>query len=393
MANEIEFSVMGTNAEHIKPLAKQFRNETGIRVRLRELAWDTAWSDLIKVALYSDGPDVSEIGSTWLGDLVAMNALVPLTRDELVRIGMPASFLAPAWQGAHLAQQPEVWALPWFIGARLVFYRRSLLARAGLDPDHAFTTAGQFEKTLAQLQEAEVPVPWTVPTGLTHTTFLNVASWVWAAGGEFVTPDAKQTLFSQPEAQRGVSDYFALARFLAEPVRHLNGLEPDAQFLLHADTAVTLSGSWLFEQASAELRKDLGVALPPGASFVGGSYLVRWKHSAEPDAALEWIRFLLRTASQIQYVPRVGLLPVTRDALAQPPYVNDPFWQTTLRGVQTGRAFTVTRSWGLMEDRLVNAFAALWRQILADPALDLAAAIRKQLEPLAKRLDLVLGQT
>lgn len=76
MTSEIEFSIMdSSNLPAIETLLAQFEAETHIHVNVRTLEWDTAWSDLVKVAIYGDGPDVSEIGSTWLGDLVAMNAV------------------------------------------------------------------------------------------------------------------------------------------------------------------------------------------------------------------------------------------------------------------------------------------------------------------------------
>lgn len=62
-------------------------SEYHIHIRLRRLAWDTAWSDLVKVALYGDGPDVSEIGSTWLGDLGAMNALRLFDKADITMFG------------------------------------------------------------------------------------------------------------------------------------------------------------------------------------------------------------------------------------------------------------------------------------------------------------------
>ena len=62
-----------------------------------------------------------------------------------------------------------------------------------------------------------------------------------------------------------------------------------------------------------------------------------------------------------------------------------------IRGLKTGRSFPVTRSWGLMEDRLTRELKALWDEVLADPALDIESAIARHLEPLAMRLDLVLG--
>ena len=35
------------------------------------------------------------------------------------------------------------------------------------------------------------------------------------------------------------------------------------------------------------LADMVGVALPPGATFVGGSHLVVWKHSQQPEAVLQ----------------------------------------------------------------------------------------------------------
>lgn len=384
---------MAPNTAGIQPLLDRFHAETGIRVRLRLLSWDNGWSDLIKVALYGDGPDISEIGSTWIGDLVAMEALRGFDAESISNLGGASYFLPASWRYTHLIRDNAVWAIPWFTGARLMFYRRSLFERAEIDPDRAFSNAASFEETLKRLQACQVGVPWTVPTGVTHTTFLNIASWIWGAGGDFVTPDGKRTMFAQPAALQGVRSYFALGKYLPVRVRHLNALQPDGQFLNDAETAVTMSGSWLFQAASASLLEDLGAALPPGPSFVGGSYLGIWKHSTRAEHARRLIHFLTRPPAQIEYSQVVGLLPVVPAALDEPPYSTNPVWQTVVRGLKSGRAFPVTRSWGLMEDRLVNALAGLWRDVLNDPSgVDLDAAMARRLEPLAQRLDLVLGQ-
>ena len=392
MNQELEFSIMADSSTGIQPLLDQFEAEQHIHVRLRLLSWDTAWSDLVKVALYNDGPDVSEIGTTWLGDLVAMDALRPFDAVDVARIGKPTMFLPTAWRLVQLIDGPETWAIPWLIGARLLFYRRRWLRRAGLDETTAFQTAAQFERTLAKLKAQGVAVPWTVPTGVTHTTLLNVASWVWGAGGNFVTPDGKRTRFNQPAAHAGLRAYFALGRYLAPGVQHLSGLEPDAYFLQHDDTALTMSGTWLFNQAAPALKAQLGVALPPGVAFVGGSHLIVWKHTRREDAALKLIHFLLQTSAQVSYGLHIGLLPVQLGTLATAPFATEPLWQTAIRGLKTGRSFPVTRSWGLMEDRLTTELGAMWAEVLAKPDLDLDEMITRRLTPLAERLDLVAAQ-
>jgi multiple sugar transport system substrate-binding protein len=383
---------MVSDGGKIHPLLEQFQAEQHLSVQLHRLSFDTGWSELVKFALYNDGPDLSEIGSAWVGDLVAMNALHPLNAAEIKALGGPAAFVPSAWRGGMLAGSPQLWAVPWTTGARLLFYRRDLLQRAGVPEATAFQTTEHLAHTLNRLEAAGVKLPWTVPTSLTHTTLLNAASWVWEAGGDFLTPDGRQTLFNHPAARAGLRAYFELGHFLGAEAQGRTASDSDKLFLFADDVGVTLSGPWLFGAERAQEIKDLGVALPPGASYVGGSYLVVWGHSRKKEAALKLIEFLTRREAQVNFSQAVGLLPARLEALASPPFSTDPFWQMAVNGLHTGRSFPVTRSWGLAEDRLTKALSGLWDEFLANPQVDLESALAQRLEPLAKRLDLILSQ-
>jgi multiple sugar transport system substrate-binding protein len=391
MAEEIEFSIMAPSAEGIRPLLEQFEVESGIRVRLRLMSWDSAWEGLVRAALYNDGPDVSEVGTTWIGDLVGMNALRPFNAAEVAAVGKAAAFSPSTWQSAMQYGDTRVWSIPWLAGARLIYYRPALFERAGIDPGTAFRSGEQLEETISRLKSAGIPVPWTVPTGFTHTTLLNIASWVWAAGGEFISADGRSIRFMEPAALEGMRAYFRLGRYLAPEVRFLNRLEPDVLFLENAETAVTISGPWLFCEARGRIaeggRARMAVALPPGAPFVGGSNLVIWKYSRQAEAAVKWIRFLTRTASQVSYCQHIGLLPARAEALERPPFSSDPFWQIANRGLEAGRTFPVIRLWGLVEDRLTTVFSGVWAEVLASPELDPLVPLRKHLAPVAERLE------
>jgi multiple sugar transport system substrate-binding protein len=251
-----------------------------------------------------------------------------------------------------------------------------------------------LDGVLARLQSQKVGMPWMVPTGLTHTTLLNVASWVWAKGGEFISPDGTHTLFNAPAARAGMRAYFMLGRHLTPATRHLSRNQPDQHFLHNPQVAMIMSGPWVFQDARKQWPNraaDLGVALPPGPSFVGGSYLVVWKHSRNVDSALQLIRFLTGVRAQVSYAQAVGLLPVRQAALKESPFAGDPFWQWVVRGVQTGRSLPVTRSWGLVEYRLTAAFTAIWGAVLAEPTRDPGSILDEHLRPLAQRLDPVLS--
>jgi multiple sugar transport system substrate-binding protein len=392
MLPELEFSIQAPAAEIMQPLLDEFEAKHHIHVKLRLRTWDAAWSELVKVALYNDGPDLSEVGSTWLGDLMAMSALHTFTSAEIAQIGKAARFLPGAWQSCQQPDQPEVWAIPWLVGARLILYRRDLLLRAGVDEDTAFATAENFEHTLHQLQEHHIPTPWIVPTVHTHTTLLNAASWVWAAGGDFISPDGRRVLIAQHQAIVGLRNYFALGRYIPPALRQIGALQPDTHFLQHDDTAAAVGGPWMFNFLTGEARDNVGLALPLDAPLLGGSHLVIWKHSRKLDAALKLIQFLTQTDMQVSYARRVGLLPAVLEAMHEEPFTTDRLWRSAVQAVKASRPVPITRSWGLMEDRLATEFAAVWLDFFDNPQIDLVTVLQRRLEPLATRLEQVLAQ-
>ena len=54
-----------------------------VPINITELSWVTAWSDLVRIASYKDGAEISEVGSTCVGSFVGMEALRPYTASEI----------------------------------------------------------------------------------------------------------------------------------------------------------------------------------------------------------------------------------------------------------------------------------------------------------------------
>ncbi len=392
---ELELSIMahGTNPiGDLQPILDEFGIQHGCPIRVKALSWETAWAELVKVALYNTGPDVSEVGSNWVSNLMAMNALHPFHLTELAVIDNPASFLPMAWQTGVVVGNKNRWAIPWLADTRVIYYRRSLLEKAGIDEQSAFQTQSQLEQTLARLQASGVAVPWVVPTLRTPNTLHNLASWVWGAGGDFISADAKRTLFARAPARAGIRAYFDLHRYLAPAARHLDARQSDGLYL-QGQAAVTISGPWqiLPNQGQSDVIADTGAALPPGISFVGGSNLVIWEHTHHLKQAVRLVRFLTSPQVQSTYCPQVGLLPVRLNVLGEPPFTDQPNLQVMESGLRNGRSFPSFSLWGLIEDALIAALTQLWADVLADPHLDLETSIAERLEPIGRQLDMVLA--
>lgn len=396
----IELSVMDhgvgfTNA--LRALLDQFEAAQHVEVRLRVLSWSEGWPELVKVALYSDGPHISEVGSTWINEFVSMNALRPFIGTEIVRLGGAAQFLSSAWQtgmaGGHAQRGIMSWAIPWLADTRLIYYRRDRLERAGVDPATAFQSPPAMLNTLAALQAAGEPMPIVLPTRRVRNTLHNLACWLWGAGGDFVTPDLKRTAFALPQAKAGIYSYFELGRYLSPEARNLDEDQSEAVFA-QGRAAVTLSGTWLRMMSdwnAPAVSVNVAQALPPGVLFIGGSHLVVWKHTRQVDPALALVRYLIGADAQAAIARQSGQLPTRLDVFALDAFSHDPFYQMVGQSLQTGRTFPSFALWGLVENKLTDAAADIWADILAAPATDIHAIVDRRLDEVADRLNSTLA--
>ncbi len=381
-------------ADDLRAVLARFEAEHNVTVKVRVFTWETGWVETMKFALYGHGPDVSEIGSTWVGTLAATNAVRPFGIREIAASGGRYAYLHPSWQSGYLPGKPEMWAMPWLSNARFVFYRRDVLKHAHLDETAAFRTPQQFAQTLAQLQQAGVGVPLVIPTCNTLNSLHTAAMWVWGAGGNFVDLESKHTLFNRPEARSGLRDYFDLHRYLAPAAQALDTEQSDALFL-RGEAAVTISDpgllNTLVHAPTAAHISQIATALPPGVPFVGGSNLVVWRHSRNAKLAVELIRFLTAQPQQIAYSPRARSLPVRLDALNGRPFATETLYKPAAEALKLGRSYPTSRLWGLLEEKIIGELNQIWDELRANPALDLDRALDDHLLPLASRLDMILA--
>lgn len=393
---EIEFSVMYHSphaTQQLRELLSEFEQQTKIHVRLKTLNWADAWTDLIRVALYNDGPDVSEIGNTWVSDLARMNALRPFAPPDLRNLGGPQAFLASLWQTVSVIGKPQIWAIPWLADTRILYYRQDLLSEAGIDPATAFADHLALENTLQRLQEAGIEAPWVVPSGQTRMTIHHVASWVWGADGHFLSEDGRQALIGEPAALQGMQQYFSLARYLAPIARHLDDTQSDSLYWI-GKAAVTLSGPWLLREQAIpeEVLANSAFVAPPGVPFVGGSHLVLWRHSSKTRAALQLIKFLNSPEVQIRYSQEIGLFPTSLEALADQRITNNAQTRALVDRIQNGRSFRSVPLWGMLESRISDSFSNLWREILQSDPQASDRLVTEYMVPLSRRLSRNLQQ-
>jgi len=380
---EITFSIFNHGpkaSSQMTTLLKQFEQQENIRVRLEMIPWSMGWQRLVEVGLYHVGPDVSEVGSTWVMDLVRMNALRPFSKPEADEITHGKLYFEAAWSGG-IGPDQTIWAMPMGGDARVAFFRQDLLAEAGLEAEKAFANQTRLENTLAVLEKSTGLPPLALPTGRSRNNIHILASWIWGLGGDFLASDGQSIAFDSPAAMEGFKAYFSLGRFLNK--QRMEEYESDAAFL-QGRIPVTISGYWILHETKAEIvAKHLGVTSMPGIPFVGGQHLVLWKHSRKAEAALRLIHFLNRDASRQALHPHFGL-PTAKNEWEGAPF-NQPEYTTFAQALHHGRSFSTSQLWGLVEKRLADLLSEVWAEVILHPDR-VDTIVENQIGTLAKRL-------
>ena len=388
-----------TATSRLQAEMEHFRKDKGQSVNLLRFDWNNIWRELVNVGIYRQGPDLAEIGSTWLESLVAMQSLTPFSTHDIFQIGGKEIFFPVAWQNVSISNQKTVWGIPFRADARVIFYWKDLFENASVDASKAFSTPEEMITSFTKLQEKGIAA-WIAPTNNTHNTVYNIASWIWGAGGDFLSPNGKLTEFGSSAFCHGAQAYFDLLRFMPQQSSPFTD-DDTLQLFFERKGAAMIAGPWLINslRMQKELEKwipHLGIGLLPGPSFIGGTILVIWKHSKHPHEALDLIARLASLEFQAEYCQISGLLPVRQDLWTEKFINNQEYLLIFNQALRTGRALPPTALWGIIEDRLSKTFGAIWQDLYAlnipgKSTKALGGIISRHFETLSTRLDITLS--
>jgi multiple sugar transport system substrate-binding protein len=327
-AGPLRFWAMGREGEVVGELLRDFEHEhPGLAVRVEQLPWTAAHEKLLTAFAGDATPDVAQLGNTWIAELAALGALEPLQPwlDEMHddRIAR-ADYFDGIWRTNEV--DGTLYGLPWYVDTRLLFYRRDLFARAGIDvmPD----TWDGFSRALDALQRAGTPHPLLLPTA----EFEPLLALALQQDEPLLRDGGRYGNFRSAGFRRALGYY--MAQFANGHAPSVSGGEIANlwQEFGRGSFAAFISGPWnigeLDRRLPAALRASWATApLPgptgPGASTAGGSSLVVFRRSPRRADAMRLLAYLSRPAVQLRFHALTGDLPPRRSAWALPPLAGD----------------------------------------------------------------------
>jgi multiple sugar transport system substrate-binding protein len=352
-----------------------------IQVEAQQVSWAEAFLRIQTAVQGGEGPDVTQLGTTWVPGFTAMGGLREYTPQEVAAVGGETAFSAATWSTRGVAGTEVVSSIPWFSDVRALAYRSDVLAKVNLSPEMAFADMTSFEKSLRTIKESNPDIaPFVHPGRNDWNVWQNTAMFIWAYGGELLTPDGKTAAFNSPEAVAGISHFYSLygKGLTAVDTLELNSSQTEERFGQGlAATVITGSyvissartpaeqGGWLSDDAKANLA-FAPIPTGPGGqyTFVGGSNLAILKSSKHQDAALKWVNFLLSYDSQVRYGQAIGMLPATLTGRSDPAFANDPLYSTLGKIALTGKTAPPIAQWGQVEPALQEGLVAMWDDVV-----------------------------
>jgi multiple sugar transport system substrate-binding protein len=364
----------------IKAEAARFHQlHPNITVRATLMDWGPALTKFVTSAASGLGPDVTQLGTTWVGGISAAGALRPFSAADLKGLGGRSAFLPASWTATHMAGTATITAVPWFLDSRALFYRTDVLRRLRLDPVTAFATWDSFTKTLAAIKADGAVTPLGQAGSKDWNLVHNMAPFVWGGGGGLLSKDGTTPLVGTPATFTGVDYYQRLVALYGS--RALMAMDTDqaATAFAAGSTAVTILSADAVKRYrdtpnQPGLRAGWSTSpLPAGPAgrftFLGGSNLGIWKSSRHPGAAYEWVKFLTSQESQHRYAAgTASMWPARPTAVAGSAMASDPAYRAFAQGLVYGQQYPAVAAW-------IDIEAALWRDFSG--ILDTIAATGK----------------
>jgi multiple sugar transport system substrate-binding protein len=352
----------------LQELIAEFERRSGCRVELTELSWNEGKAKLLAAFNSGTAPDVVELGSDWVAQFSSAGVLWELPRDSIRPERFVEFALAPAyWKG-------RLYAVPWVVDTRVLFYHRGLLQRAGL-PDRAPRTWAELEQFAERIHAPEQGVYGCGVNGAdAHRLYKKVLPLLWSFGADILDSSGMPVL-ETPQAVAALGQYLRLARVgLVETQRQLDAL------FLQGKLGLWVSGAWLAEKIRhLPTAAEYGVAPLPGVrpdtigiSFAGGEYLAITAASPVKELALQLVRFLTDGAVAARFcrtVPEAGF-PAESAFIEDAQLLQIPYRRVFAQQLRSARMTPVHPRWLDIEAAFEEAVVrALYGELTAEQAL------------------------
>ncbi|NQU18284.1 MAG: sugar ABC transporter substrate-binding protein [Candidatus Saganbacteria bacterium] len=398
----------------LKDVLKPFEKANPkIKIKVTVIDWGAAWTKITTAATSNDVPDIVQLGSTWVGAISAMDALLDVS-DRVDEIGGSKAFVPAAWKTSGIIGSGKVTAIPWIVDCRALYYRTDIFKKVGLKKSDLDTWSG-FKDSLSKIKDANLTIEGLkivslgMPGKNDWNVVHNLSPWIWAAGGDYLAKDNKTSTLNSKKALKGIMFYLQLAKEGYVPTEYLelNTAQVSSNFN-NGSVGVYFDGPYEVktlttppQQGGASggvTARNFGVTTYPKGpkgryTFVGGSNLAIFKDSKHKEEAWKVIKHLTSDKkAQLNYTKACGFLPAKLEVFDHPYYSINPARKILKEAIKYGKTYPCIPGWGLLEPILTRRFGIMWDYVTGSKGPIKEKEIQRQLDLAKQEMEAVLSQ-
>lgn len=354
----IDFWYMGDGNEQIKPALDAFTEETGIDVNVQSIPWGSAHDRLLTAVASNEGPDVVQMGTTWMSEFSDAGALLDIT-DEVNgnEILDPDNYFEGNVKTAVF--DGKSYAVPWYTETRVLYYRTDLLADVGYD--EAPATWEELKDAADKLSErGDDYYGFNVDAADQSFHFMFARQ-----NGAELLDENGQPNFTQDEFIESAKYLDSFIKDGASPAQDL-GLDISQTFGGEGYVPMFISGPWqinIIEENAPDIDGKWDIAtLPEGPSNnlsnTGGANLAIWNNSENVDEAIKLIEYLTGPEGALIYYDTTGSLPANKLAWEDERLQNDRV-QVIREQLESSEHMPLIPAW----EQVAQTYLDYWEQI------------------------------
>jgi multiple sugar transport system substrate-binding protein len=277
---------------------------------LPEVANDQLEQLVANLQAKSDEYDVIDMDVVWTADFASNGWIIPLPASKFPL----QDFLQPAVNTAMY--QGKLWAVPDYSNADLLYYRKDILAKAGIKQPP--TTWKQLEYLAATVAPKYHLNGYAGTFAQYEGLTVNFAEAVQSAGGSILNKAGTTVTLDTPQALAGLTflvDGFKQGWIPSQALRYEEVSAQDA----FEDGQYLFLNDWpdVWATLGSDKTEKYGfVALPgldgPGSSSLGGANLAISAYSQHQQTALRFIQYMTQRQQQEAMLSQGSFPPVLK---------------------------------------------------------------------------------
>lgn len=309
-SGEISVWAMGTEGEKLSVLADAFMKENpDAKVTVTPVPWDGAHNKIASAIAGQQTPDVTMLGTTWVGEFAKTGALDVTPPDFVDK----ADFFPGAWETGVV--DGTSYSVPWYVETRMLYVNKAVAQKAGVTK--APKTWDELTQAVKDLQ-AKGGAKWGTYLQPGQTgAWQTVMPFVWQNGGDIY--DGSKFTLDSPQVVKALDYYKSFYDSGLSTRDRIADGETEPKFL-SGEIASFVSGPWhigLLNDLGGEGKYDLW-PMPSGSgdatSFIGGSNMAVFKSSKNRDTAWKFVSYLMKPDVQVKWYQTAADLPSVQAA-------------------------------------------------------------------------------